>query len=163
MTNSEPQTKQLTLLFLMKDDQILLALKKRGFGAGNWNGVGGKIELTETLEHALIRECQEEISVTPLKYEKVAELTFNEIHEGERKLMQVHAFICHEWEGEPTESEEMKPSWFATADIPYTQMWDDDTYWLPSVLKGKKIRGEFMHDDNNKVVDHKINEVLSFR
>jgi hypothetical protein len=31
-----------TLLFLQKDDELLLAMKKRGFGAGRWNGVGGR-------------------------------------------------------------------------------------------------------------------------
>ena len=33
-----------TLCLLKKDDSILLALKKRGFGEGNYNGVGGKIK-----------------------------------------------------------------------------------------------------------------------
>lgn len=33
-----------TLLFLKKNRQLLLAMKKRGFGAGKWNGVGGKLE-----------------------------------------------------------------------------------------------------------------------
>ncbi len=37
-----PQT---TLCFLLKGDEILLALKKRRFGTGKWNGVGGKIEI----------------------------------------------------------------------------------------------------------------------
>jgi len=51
--------KHLTLLFLIKEDQILLAMKKRGFGMGRFNGVGGKIEPGETIEQAMIRECQE--------------------------------------------------------------------------------------------------------
>lgn len=57
-----------TLLFLIKDDHVLLAMKKRGFGAGNWNGVGGKIEAGESIEQALVRECQEEIGVTPISW-----------------------------------------------------------------------------------------------
>jgi NADH pyrophosphatase NudC (nudix superfamily) len=65
-----------TLLFLQKDDQILLAMKKRGFGSDRYNGVGGKLEPGETIEQALIRECQEEIEVTPLSYRKVAEHDF---------------------------------------------------------------------------------------
>ncbi|MCP5842996.1 NUDIX domain-containing protein, partial [Klebsiella pneumoniae] len=65
-----------TLLFLRRDDELLLAMKKRGFGAGKWNGVGGKIEAGETIEDALVRECQEEINVTPLNWQAVAELDF---------------------------------------------------------------------------------------
>ena len=43
--------KLVTLLFLRRDGQILLAMKKRGFGEGKWNGVGGKVEPGETARH----------------------------------------------------------------------------------------------------------------
>lgn len=33
--------KKVTIVFLVRDDKILLAMKKRGFGEGKWNGVGG--------------------------------------------------------------------------------------------------------------------------
>ncbi len=58
-------TKKYSLLFLLREDEILLVMKKRGFGSGRWNGVGGKFESGETAEQATIRECQEEIGVTP--------------------------------------------------------------------------------------------------
>ncbi|HET6924778.1 MAG TPA: NUDIX domain-containing protein, partial [Candidatus Saccharimonadales bacterium] len=61
-----------TLALLVRNDSILLAMKKRGFGQGLWNGAGGKVEAGETIEQAMIRECQEEISVTPTTFEKVA-------------------------------------------------------------------------------------------
>jgi ADP-ribose pyrophosphatase YjhB (NUDIX family) len=48
------------LLFLLKDTEILLAMKKRGFGKDRWNGVGGKIEPGETIEIAVRREYQRE-------------------------------------------------------------------------------------------------------
>ena len=38
--DERPPNKLLTLAFLVQDDRILLGLKKRGFGAGNWNGFG---------------------------------------------------------------------------------------------------------------------------
>ena len=60
-----------TLCLLRKDNKILLAMKKRGFGTGKYNGVGGKIENGETLNEAMIRETKEEIGVIPTKYEKV--------------------------------------------------------------------------------------------
>ena len=58
---------QTTLLFLLKENQILLGMKKRGFGAGKYNGIGGKLEPDETVEQAMVRETQEEIGVTPNK------------------------------------------------------------------------------------------------
>ncbi|MEW5720741.1 MAG: DNA mismatch repair protein MutT, partial [Chloroflexota bacterium] len=38
-----------TLVFLTRDNQILLGLKKRGFAQGKLNGFGGKIEAGETI------------------------------------------------------------------------------------------------------------------
>jgi hypothetical protein len=41
---------QTTLVLLFNDQgQILLAMKKRGFGVGKWNGAGGKIHEGETV------------------------------------------------------------------------------------------------------------------
>lgn len=150
------KTKELTLLFLLKDQQILLALKKRGFGNGKWNGVGGKVEEGEELEQAMIRECIEEIAVTPLDYKKVADIHFEELHEAERKTMNVHVFVCTKWQGEPSESEEMNPRWFNMHHLPYENMWSDDKYWLPEVIAGKKIEATFVLDDDNEVTDHSI-------
>ena len=40
--------KLLTLVFLRESQNILLGMKKRGFGSGMWNGFGGKVEKGET-------------------------------------------------------------------------------------------------------------------
>ncbi|MBR4418900.1 MAG: NUDIX domain-containing protein, partial [Clostridia bacterium] len=68
--------KQTTLLYIIKNNQILLAEKKRGFGVGKINGVGGKIEPGESIEQAMIRETQEEIGVTPINSQHLATITF---------------------------------------------------------------------------------------
>jgi len=151
--------KHTTLLFLIKDDQILLAMKKRGFGEGRWNGVGGKIEAGESVEQAAIRECQEEIGVTPKHLERVANLTFT--FDGATNDLWTHTFITREWDGEPVETEEMAPRWFNVADIPYAEMWEDDAHWLPHVLAGKKVVATFLFnaDDIMQQNGHTINLV----
>ncbi|MBI2030953.1 NUDIX domain-containing protein, partial [Candidatus Kaiserbacteria bacterium] len=53
--------KQTTLCFLVGYDRMCLAMKKRGFGTGKWNGVGGKVHDGETIEQAAVREVHEEI------------------------------------------------------------------------------------------------------
>lgn len=148
-----------TLLFLKRKDQILLAMKKRGFGEGRWNGVGGKIEEGETIEQALVRECREEIGVIPMHYWKVAENNFHEYHDGQPAQMYVHVYFCDEWEGEPAESDEMKPKWFDLTDIPYGSMWPDDEFWLPQVLTGNRIYSEFTLDDQDRIVKHSVEVV----
>lgn len=151
-----------TLLFLHRGDQILLAMKKRGFGEGHWNGAGGKLDPGETIEQALVRECQEEICVTPVGYTQVAELNFDAYFKGERTALQCHVYICDEWKGDPAETEEMKPQWFKKSEIPYDDMWQDDILWLPLVLESKKVRGSFTFDAQDNMLSHKIDEVRSF-
>lgn len=153
------QTKTLSLLFLLKDNQVLLAMKKRGFGEGRWNGVGGKIEEGESIEQAMIRETQEEIGVTPTVYEKVGDIRFDEYFKGEPTLMHVHIYTATSWEGEPTESEEMKPQWFSRQAVPYDDMWSDDPFWLPLVLEGKKISADFKLDESDAIISHAVTEV----
>lgn len=151
-----------TLLFLRSGDQLLLAMKKRGFGKGKWNGVGGKLEEGESLESALVRECVEEIGVTPNSWTAVGELDFVQDAETDDPWhMFVYAYITDEWDGEPVETEEMMPKWFHIEDIPYGDMWGDDEFWLPFILDGKKVVGEFTFDiddrlltDDVRVVEH---------
>jgi ADP-ribose pyrophosphatase YjhB (NUDIX family) len=145
-----------TLLFFVKDKKILLAMKKRGFGAGKWNGVGGKIEAGESIEDALVRESVEEVGVKPLSWGKVAELDFVQDATTDPWHMYVHVYISEEWEGEPTESEEMKPQWYPTSNIPYEVMWEDDQYWLQRVLDGEKLNGKFTFDEHDKLISHEL-------
>jgi mutator protein MutT len=146
--------KECTLLLLIRGDEILLAMKKRGFGAGRWNGVGGKIEPGETIEQAAIRECEEEIMVTPGGIRKVALLDFA-FPDGTTD-MRGHVFVTDSWTGEPAETEEMAPQWFQQAALPFDKMWDDDKFWMQHVLDGKLVRGTFVFDEQEKMLSHSI-------
>ncbi len=141
--------KVVTLLFLVKNDEILLAMKKRGFGKGKWNGAGGKVEPNETIEQAMLRETAEEICVTPTEYVKVAVNTF--LMPGADDI-ECHTYVARSWEGEPTETEEMAPKWFKQTNIPYENMWQDDTFWLPAVLSGKKLKTRFIFDEHDNML-----------
>jgi 8-oxo-dGTP diphosphatase len=150
-----------TLLFLKRENEILLAMKKRGFGADRYNGVGGKVEPEETLEQALVRECEEEIGVTPHHYWKIAEHDFVQKENDQPWRMCVHAYLCDEWGGEPAETEEMAPEWFNIDNIPYDKMWQDDKYWLPQVLAGKLVFGQFTFDENDNMLTQNVQLVTS--
>ncbi|XP_044836569.1 7,8-dihydro-8-oxoguanine triphosphatase isoform X3 [Mauremys mutica] len=45
-------SKLFTLVLVVQPQQVLLGMKKRGFGAGRWNGFGGKVQVDETIEQA---------------------------------------------------------------------------------------------------------------
>ena len=151
-----------TLALLKRKDEILLALKKRGFGEGKYNGVGGKIKENETPEDAMIRETQEEILVTPTQYEKVGIVEFNEFIKGKKQNLVFHLYMVNEWLGEPTESDEMRPYWFKIDSIPYDKMFSDDKYWLPLIIGGKKIKAYFHFDENWNILSSNVKEVESF-
>ncbi len=146
--------KIVTLLFLRKEYQILLAMKKRGVGVGKWNGVGGKVDSGETVEAAALRECEEEICVRPKHVTKVAELEF--IIPSQEFHNYTHVYIAETWEGEPQETEEMAPRWFALDEIPYDSMWSDDAIWLPRVLIGETVKATFHFDQNERVSNYTI-------
>ncbi|CAG0941588.1 ADP-ribose pyrophosphatase [Anaerolineae bacterium] len=143
-----------TLVFLVRDQQILLGLKKRGLGEGKYNGFGGKVEPNEAIADAAARELQEEcgIHVAVRDLQPVARIEFFFAAKPEWNQV-VHAFIAKQWRGEPIETDEMSPRWFATNSIPYDRMWADDQHWLPRVLQGKRVAAVFTFKEDNETVE----------
>ena len=57
-----------TLIFVRRDDALLLIEKKTGLGQGKINGPGGKIEVGETPAAGALRELSEEVGLTALSH-----------------------------------------------------------------------------------------------
>ena len=152
--------RQASLCLLLRGDEVLLARKKRGFGVGKWNGVGGKPEPGETIDATAIRETEEEIGVTPRDLRRVATLDFffPAAPEFAGWDQQVCVYLTERWDGEPVETEEVAPRWFARDAIPFAEMWADDPFWLPLVLRGVSVRGQFLYDDAGGVIEYILNE-----
>ena len=135
-----------TLVFLIDrgNKEILLAMKKRGFGAGKLNGLGGKVAEGESIPAAAVREVKEEAQVTVEEKDlvKVAQIFFY-FKEHPDWNIDCRVFFAEHFKGEPTETEEMAPEWFDFEAIPYERMWTDDKYWLPRVLAGEYLTAEF--------------------
>ena len=148
-----------TLCLITKDDEILLGMKKRGFGEGRWNGFGGKVSEGESIAAAALRELKEESGIEALGHRKKAEFLFT--FKDKNWSMEVHVFHITDYQGEPMESEEMLPRWFKLEDIPYDEMWDDDKHWVPLFIAGKNLLGNFHFDENDKVLSYELNEVES--
>ncbi|MDP3882731.1 MAG: 8-oxo-dGTP diphosphatase [Candidatus Staskawiczbacteria bacterium] len=151
--------RQTTLCLLLKENEILLAMKKRGFGQGRWNGAGGKFDPEKgdkTILEAAIRETKEEIGVEIKNPDKVAVFHFR-FQDKEEWNQDVSLFVVKEWEGEPSESEEMMPKWFEFKDIPYKDMWPDDIHWMPHILEGKKLEANFLFGAGDKILDYNLN------
>ena len=132
-----------TILFVIKDGQILLIEKKRGLGAGKINGPGGKIDPGETPLAAAIRETQEELLITPHAPRKLGELRFSM---SDCPDILCHVYRADDYSGTPTETDEAVPVWSALEAIPYHRMWEDDRHWLPLLLDEQSFLGCFVFE-----------------
>lgn len=135
-----------TLVFAIRDQEILLIDKKTGLGAGKVNGPGGKVEPREGWRECARREVREELGVEVGSLTWAAELRFL-MSDYPDILCQV--FFTDEVIGTPVESREAAPFWLNISEIPWDRMWTDDQYWLPRALLGERVIGlfSFVGDD----------------
>lgn len=156
--------KLMTLCCVYDKEKILLGqIKKEGVLKDRYNGFGGKVEEGETVEQAAVRELGEECSIFPLDMKKCGIITFefkpeNNPFEG-KPIIELHIFSVTKFEGEVSETNEMKPRWFFHNEIPYANMWPDDQYWLPLLLADKKFTGKFYLSDPKTIEKYKLKEV----
>lgn len=132
-----------TLMFVVRGGQVLLIEKKRGLGAGKINGPGGKIEPGETPAAAVIRECQEELHITPHAPRHVGELWF---WMSDCPHIRCHVFRSDDFDGTPTETDEAVPLWTPVAGIPFHRMWEDDQHWMPLLLSETRFHARFVFE-----------------
>ncbi|HLP79783.1 MAG TPA: 8-oxo-dGTP diphosphatase [Acidobacteriota bacterium] len=142
--------KEYTLVFVLdeKNKKILLGMKKRGFGMGNWNGFGGKVNPGESVYAAAERELHEECGLTSKQLTAVGT---NEFTFADGMQLKVFNFVCTKYTGTVQESDEMKPEWFSYTSIPYDTMWPDDKYWVPFILDHKTTVGTFFFKDQKTI------------
>lgn len=92
------------------DDKGQFLISKRPLHklkGGYWEFPGGKIEPNETPEIALIRELQEEVGITTLKYEKLMELHHQSVDHEARLVV----FVIRDFEGTAIALENQEICW----------------------------------------------------
>lgn len=141
-----------TLVFVVRNGQVLLINKKTGLGKGKINAPGGKLEKGEAPEDCAIRECREELHIT------VSNLQYC----GQHRFQFVDGYSIHVWvyktadfEGIPTETHEAKPLWVGVDDIPFDQMWEDDRIWIPMMLRGERFQSRWIFD-GDRMLDYEL-------
>jgi hypothetical protein len=77
--------------------------------------------------------------------------------------MVVHILVATEWQGEPSETDEMKKiAWYKIANLDYDRFLPADRLFVPQVLGGKRIKGLIEYNDDWSVKTSSIYEVDEF-
>ena len=66
-----------------------------------------------------------------------------------------YVFLARDHAGTPVETVEADPFWCPVTELPFDDMWDDDRYWLPRLLAGERLGGEFLFDDG-RLLAHRL-------
>lgn len=157
---SEIKTKAV-VCFLLNKNQVLLGLRKKSttnLGVNLISGIGGKLEPGETYQQALIRECEEETTVKIKDFQEMGTVYFYLPYKPIWS-QKVKVYLATSWQGEPNETDSIKPVWYDKDKLPWQQMWEDNNYWLPKVLAGKKIEAYFHFGENEKILQQQIIEL----
>lgn len=146
-----------TLVFVIQDGRILLIRKKRGLGAGKINGPGGRLEPGETPEACAARELHEELGVTAGPLVRAGDHRFQFV-DGYSIFVDVYRTSA--FSGTPVETDEAVPMWFEVGAIPFDEMWEDDRYWLPLLLEGRRFSGYWIFD-GDRMLDYRLDTPLA--
>lgn len=145
------------LVFLLRDTaggrEVLLGLKRQGFGTGRIVGIGGHVEPGESDLAAAIRETFEETGfhVIPEELYDAGRIDFR-FPGSPDSDMTVALYRATNWSGEPAVSDEIEPQWHPVAALPTGAMWDDSRIWLPHVLRGERIDAQITYDEAGRFV-----------
>ncbi len=147
-----------TLCFLLRDaptgTEVLLGLKRTGFGIGKIVGVGGHVEPGENDAEAVVREVWEEIGrggpgrgPGPRRRRRVH---LSRPAGVEHVLPALH----HPASGtaNPPRARRSRPSGSSAGALPLHRMWQDAEHWLPPALAGETIDVVVVLNEDNETV-----------
>lgn len=123
-------------------DSILLKKATRGMSEGKWVSPGGKVEYGETLVGAAQREVREE---TGLAVRDLAYVGYKVFMQGVEEY-EVNYFSTATFTGKLRSTAEGAVRWFHEGDIPYKEMWPEERFVLPLILRGERFfRADVAH------------------
>jgi 8-oxo-dGTP pyrophosphatase MutT (NUDIX family) len=144
----------------IKTGEILLGEKTVRLGAGFFNGPGGTLEPGQTIFENAIDEATKESGLIPIIIEECGISLIIGFPNGEQR--ELHYFLITKYQGKLLkESDEMKNfKWYAKKDIPYSQMFRNDSYTLPLFFKRKKCVCLFNTNESDWNIHRPIIEIV---
>ncbi|HVB95349.1 MAG TPA: 8-oxo-dGTP diphosphatase [Nitrososphaerales archaeon] len=140
-----------TICHIIRGRKLLLKKATRGISVGKWNAPGGKLEPGETPEQCARREVLEETGLRVSKLFHHGSLTF--VMDGGKTVhTRAQVFSAQDAKGRATSSVEGEVRWYPLYKLPEGQMWEDDKFWVPLVLRGIRFDATFTYDEANRHV-----------
>ena len=135
-----------------KDDKVLLLNRQHDDFKG-WIQPGGKVELSETIFTAALRELKEETGLTALNLELKGLSGFINPIKKERYVY--YDFLCQDFTGDLlTDSREGTPKWWAISELDNLEMQDDIRERLPLYWRKGSFERVHYWDEERWCLDH---------
>ncbi|BBE22415.1 hypothetical protein MN0502_12980 [Arthrobacter sp. MN05-02] len=145
----------LCFLFRVHDGvrEVLLGLKRTGFGTGRVVALGGKIDGQESAVEAAVREVAEEsgIQLSAAGVRSAGRITWS-FPARPAWNMAAHLFTADAGNALPVASEEIEPRWYAVDALPWHGMWQDGPHWIPALLDGRPVDARIVMAPDNEAV-----------
>lgn len=125
------KTIEVVAAIIKKEDKIFITKRATGEFADMWEFPGGKIELLESREEALIREIKEELEldINITKYLTTIDYDYESFH------LTMHCFICEIAGGKLSLNAHNDAKWINISDV-------DNEVWVPAdVLVLQALKG----------------------
>ncbi|GAA1498889.1 8-oxo-dGTP diphosphatase [Paeniglutamicibacter kerguelensis] len=133
--------------------QVLLGLKRHGFGAGRVVAPGGKIEPGEAPAEAAARELREETAVmTDSDSLEPAARVYFRFPYAPATDMDCTVFLARDFTGPAKATDELEPAWYPLGHLPLERMWDDSALWLGLLLSGERFDAVVVLAEDNESV-----------
>lgn len=111
---------------------------------GKWNGLGGKLHMSETPEECVVREVREESGLELSKPELKGFITFPAFDEFEDWY--VFVFVAHDFAGSLIECEEGRLEWIDDAKLAELDLWEGDHIFMPWLDQDKIFSAKISYD-----------------
>lgn len=118
---------------IKKDDKVFITERGHGEFKGKWEFPGGKIELGETPEEAIVREIKEELKSTINVVKYFGEI--NDLH-GD-KIFNVKFYICELVDGDLELTEHLASRWVEPKNILVDEFMEADKEILEKIKADK--------------------------
>jgi 8-oxo-dGTP diphosphatase len=155
---TSPELTHTVVGYVLTGDQVLLGERKRvsdGLGQSIIAGIGGRLDPGEDQVQALRREIKEEVCLEITAWEKVGQVVCLSPHAPKWNLA-IGIYTISEYEGDPQETDEIKPFWFPALALPEERMWPDNLIIIPRILAGQRVVGNFLYGPDGQIAEHEL-------